>query len=236
MPGVSPSTPLVHVAAGIWTIHHPEFAVGGLGIGTRTNVFALPDGTLALHSPGPLNEAQIAAICAIGPVSTIVMPNRMHHLFSVAAAGAFPDARVIAVAGIAEKEPSLRVDETLGEQLPASLAGVADMIKLEGCPKLDEHVLFLPASRTVLAVDLAFNLHGMTGLTRFAMWINGANDRFCMTRLGKSQYIQDSRAAGRSVARMVDAWDVESVVVSHGDVLSTGGREAMRAAWAFAAA
>ncbi|GDX80408.1 hypothetical protein LBMAG42_22190 [Deltaproteobacteria bacterium] len=228
------SAPLVAVAPGIWTIHHPEFAVGGLGIGTRTNVFALADGSLALHAPGPLQADQIAAIRGLGQVSTIVIPNRMHHLFCVAAAGAFPDARVIAVAGIAEKEPTLRVAETLGEQVPDSLAGVVEMIKLEGCPKLEEHVLFFPASRTVLAVDLAFNLHGMTGFNRFAMWLNGANDRFCMTRIGKSQYIQDARAAGRSVTRMVEAWDAEAVVVSHGDVLAAGGREAIREAWAFA--
>lgn len=228
------SQPLVPVAPGIWTIHHPEFAIGGLGIGTRTNVFSLADGTLALHAPGPLEAAQLAAVRALGAVSTIVVPNRMHHLFAIAATQAFPEARVIAVAGIAGKQPGLRVDETLGEQVPASLAGVAEMIKLEGCPKLEEHVLFFPRSRTVLAVDLAFNLHGLTGFNRFAMWLNGANDRFCMTRLGKSEYIQDARAAGRSVSRMIEAWDVEAVVVSHGDVLPAGGREAMREAWAFA--
>ncbi len=228
------TAPLTVVAPGIWTVHHAEFSVGGLGIGTRTNVFRLADGTLALHAPGPLDAEQIASIRVLGDVSTLVVPNLMHHLFAVAAANAFPAARVIAVAGIAQKEPSLRIDETLGSTVPASLAGVVEVQKLEGCPKLDEHVLFFPASRTVLAVDLAFNLHGLTGFNRFAMWINGANDRFCMTRLGKSQYIQDARAAGASVSRMVEAWDVEAVVVSHGEVLQRGGREAIREAWAFA--
>ncbi len=228
------SSPLVAVAPGVWTVHHPEFSVGGLGIGTRTNVFRLPDQTLALHAPGPLDGEQREAIRALGPVSAVVIPNLMHHLFAGAALAAFPEARVIAAPGVAAKEPSLRIDEALSDTAPACFGGVVEVLRIDGCPKLNEHVLFLPATRTVLAVDLAFNLHGLTGFTRFAMWLNAANDRFCMTRLGKSQYIQDVRAAGRSVSRMVDAWDVESVVVSHGEVLPTGGREAIRQAWAFA--
>ena len=226
--------PLTAVAEGVWSIHHREFSVGGLAIGTRSNLFRLADGTLALHAPGPLDASHRAAILKLGDVSTIVVPNLLHHLHVGSAEAAFPEARVLAVPGIEAKQPTLRVHETFGPTPPASFAGVAKVLRLDGCPKLEEHVIFLPASGPLLAVDLAFSLRGMTGFTRFAMWLNDANDRFGMTRMGKSQYVQDAAAAGRSVARMVDAWDIERVVVAHGEVLETGGREAVRAAWAFA--
>ncbi len=223
---------LVSVADGLWSIHHHEFGIGVMRIGTRTNVLRLADGTLALHSPGPLDEAHLAAIRALGTVSTVVVPNLMHTSFTARAVAAFPDARVVAVAGAAAKVPGLKVDEVFGETLPGCLRGVAEGMPLAGCPALGEQVLFLPASRTVVSVDLAFNLHGATGITRALMWLNAANDRFCVTRLARASFIKDAAAARASVARMADAWDIERIVVSHGDVVSVGGRASLRAAWA----
>lgn len=35
------------VADGVWTIHHRDFSMGGMRLGTRSNLFRLADGTLA---------------------------------------------------------------------------------------------------------------------------------------------------------------------------------------------
>lgn len=232
-PGATLSA-LIPVAEGVWTIHHRTFSVGGLVIGTRSNVIRLPDGTLALHSPGPLDAAALAEVRALGTVSAILAPNLVHNLSLRTLADTFPEARVVAVPGLKARVRGLRIDEVWGDTLPGVLKGVAEVLPLDGCPKLEEQVLFLPATRTLLGVDLVFNLHGMTGFTRFAMWINNANDRMAVTRLARSQFIGDAAAAGKSVRRMVDAWDIEAVVVSHGEVFPTGGREAIREAWSWA--
>jgi hypothetical protein len=157
----------------------------------------------------------------------------MHDLYFGAAAAAFPEAKSIATAGTKAAKPTARVSEVLGGQLPTSLAGDFEMMLFEGAPKLDEHFLFHAASRTLLAVDAAFNIRGATGFLRFAMWINDANDKFCMTRLGRSQYLSDHRACAASIDRACDAWDFDRVVISHGEVLDTGGRAALREAYAF---
>ena len=222
------------LAEGLHVVDHPTFTVQGLQLGTRTTVLRLADGTLALHSPGPLSADALAEVRALGDVSLIVAPNAMHHLFLPDAVRAFPQARVAAVAAVRAKQPELVVHEVLDGKTPAALAGVVETMRLEGAPKVDEHVLWHAPSRTLVAVDLAFNLHGATGFTRFAMWLNGANDRFCVTRLARSQFIDDARAAGTSVGRMLEAWPVERVVVAHGDVRKTGGADALRGAWAFA--
>ena len=229
------STDLTPIAPNLWSVHHREASVGGMQIGTRTNVLKLPNGSLLLHAPGPLNAPSLAAIRAHGPVSHIVAPNLVHHLSLARIAAEFPEARLLAAPGLAKKVPGVRIDETLGDRVPASLADVMEMAVLEGCPALGETVFYLPESRTVLGVDLAFNLHGLTGFTRFAMWLNNANDRFCVTRLARSAFIADAPLAARSVARMLDAWEVERVIVSHGEVLESGGKDALREAWAFAA-
>lgn len=221
------------VCEGLWSVHHREFSVGGLQIGTRSNVIRLGDGSLALHAPGPLDAEALAAIRALGTVSLLLVPNRMHTLFTARVAAAFPEARVLASPGVAAACPGLTVHDTLGDTVPEPLRGVAELRELAGCPKLDERVLFLPATRTLLGVDLAFNLHGMSGLTRFAMWINQANERFCVTRLARAQFVQDAAAAQASVRAMAQAWDIERIVVSHGQVLASGGREALVQAWTF---
>lgn len=222
------------VCDGLWTIHHREFSIGGLQIGTRSNVVRLPDGSLALHAPGPLDATELAAVRTLGTVSALIFPNLLHTGFAARAAAAFPEARVFAAPGVATKVPGLRVDDFLGQSVPSVFAGVAEMLVWEGCPLVDERIFFLPATRTLLAVDLNFNLHGLTGLTRFAMWLNNANDRYCVTRLARSQYIKDAAAAGRSIRVMADAWDIDRIVVSHGEIVVSGGRSLLREAWAFA--
>ena len=66
------------------------------------------------------------------------------------------------------------------------------------------------------------------------VWLNGGVDCFCVTRMARTRFIVDKAEAGKSVARMLEAWDVNAVVVAHGDVLATGGRGALREAWSFA--
>jgi hypothetical protein len=222
------------LADNLWEIHHAEFVVGGLRIGTRTTVLRLDDGSVLLHGPGPLDAAHVASIRAIGPVGYLLAPNLEHHLFLPAAKDAFPDAAVLGVAGLAARHPTLRVDHVLDGGLPPALAGQLAVRRLDGAPKLDEHVLYHAASRTLIGADLVFNLHGMTGVTRFAMWINGANDRMCVTRLARSAFLSDARAAAASVPAMADAWDIGRVIVAHGDVFEGDGNAALREAWAFA--
>jgi hypothetical protein len=196
------SASLELVADGIWTIHHRDFAMGGMKLGTRSNVVRLPDGTVALHAPGPLTATQHDEIAALGAVSVILVPNLLHNGFCAAAARRHPEARVIAAPGTADRVKDMTIHETFGERVPTALAGVAEMMRLEGCPKMSEAVFFLPGSRTLLGVDFAFNLHGLRGFDRFAMWLNNANDKFCVTNLGRSMYVSDRAAAGRSV----DGW------------------------------
>lgn len=226
-------SPLQEISDGLWCVHHKDFSVGGLRIGTRSTVVRLRDGSLLLHCPGPLDESAFTAIRSKGDVSHVLTANRMHDLYFGAAAAAFPQAKAVAVAGVRASKPNARVDEVLGEQLPPSLADDFEMQVFDGAPKLDEHVLFHPGSRTLLAVDLAFNIRNATGFTRFAMWINDANDKFCMTRLGKSQYLSDHGACAKSIDRMCDAWDIDRIVISHGEVLGGSGRQILRDAYAF---
>lgn len=224
---------LVSLAEGLWTVDHPEFSVGGLRLGTRSTVVRQRDGGLLLHSPGPLSPEDLDALRALGPVTAIVVANQLHHLFAAQAVAAFPQAQVFAAPGAKAKQPALANATALDSAVPSALAADFDMLKLEGAKGMDERVFFHHASSTLIGVDLAFNIQRATGFFRFAMWLNDANDKLCMTRLGKSQFLSDHRAAAASVDAMCDAWPFQRLIIAHGDVVETGANPALRAAYAF---
>jgi hypothetical protein len=215
----------------LWTIDHP-FVVGGLHLGARTTVTRLGDGGLAVVSPGPLDDAQLAAIARLGPVRALVAPNLMHHLFLGAVQRRFPEARVYAPPGLAKKQPTLTM-------APLSSWPYGDTLAVHavgGMPKLEESALVHRASRTLVLTDLAFNVRPpRPWWTRTFMRMNGAFDRFGPTKLCR-RMVRDRAATAAAMARLCDE-DFDRVVVAHGDVLETGGKAALREgfAWLLAA-
>ena len=94
-------------------------------------------------------------------------------------------------------------------------------------------MFFHSSTRTLLFTDLAFNIPiGGTKGARLFYWISGAAGRFGPHRLIRFSMIRGAAEARRSVERIL-AWDFERVIVTHGDVLERGGREAVRASFSF---
>ncbi len=223
--------PLAELDRDVWTLDHP-LRVGGLALGTRTSLVRLADGGIWMLSPGPLGPVEREQVSKLGQVRAIVLPNLLHHLSARAAADAFPGARVFAVPGIERKQPALRIDERLGDEPPPLWHGALEQVRAHGVPRIDEVVFFHPRSRTLFLTDLAFNLHPTDAVTRLFMRLNGGLDRFGPTRLFRWSVLRD-RAALRGSLERILRWDFERIVVTHGEILARGGREAFRAAFAW---
>ena len=229
--------PLQHLAPDLAVLDHP-LKVGGLSLGTRTTAVRRADGSVTLISPGPLDDDSAAAIAALGPVGAIVAPNLLHHLYLAAALARFPAARLFAPAALAKKQPTLAIaGPPAAAAAAAAAAGAAAdaalmTIDVGGMPKLQETVFVHAPSRTLVATDLAFNLRPPTPwLTRTVMRFNGGFDRFGPTRIFRS--LVADRAALRASVERVLAADFDRVIVAHGQVLPSGGREALRAGFAW---
>jgi hypothetical protein len=99
-------------------------------------------------------------------------------------------------------------------------------------PVLEEVVFLHRPSRTLLLTDLAFHPTEASrpGL-RFWCRINRVQHGFGPTLMLRL-FVRD-RAALRASLDRVLAWDFDRVSVTHGEVLETGGREALRRAWAW---
>jgi hypothetical protein len=217
---------------GIWTAERPLCVIGLLEVGTRMTIVRLADGGLLLHSPAQADDATRRAVDALGPVRAILAPNRVHHFFAGDWKRAYPDALLLGVPGLPAKRKDLAFDGVLAEDPVLIFKGALEHVLFAGAPYLSELVLFHPASRTLVLTDLCMNVRTPLPRSR-AFWfrLTGAYGRLAPNFVVKIN-IRDRRAARDSVDRIL-RFDFDRVSVTHGDVLETGGRAALREAFAW---
>jgi hypothetical protein len=222
---------LTQLAADLWVATRPLPLVVG-DIGTRMTVVRLPDGGLFLHSPVRLDAETRQALDAIGSVRCVVAPSKVHHFFAGDYAAAYPMARVFAAPGLSEKRKDLSIQAVLDDEPQPAWRGAIEQHLFRGAPLLNEVVFFHPASRTLMLTDLAFNMvHPRPGRARVFCRLIGATGRFGPHRMVRLM-IRD-RAAARASVRQILAWDFDRVIVTHGEVLETGGKARIAEAFAF---
>lgn len=224
--------PLRQVDNDIWVAERPlPLPVGD--IGARMTVVRLSSGHLFVHSPVAPDDETCRALRVLGPVTAIVAPNKTHHFFLRRFQRAFPDAETWGAPGLNEKRPEIAFHHVLTDHAPAVWACDIDQVHVSGIPVLQEVVFFHRGSRTLVLTDLAFHMVGTpTGdwRRRLFLRLNGAWDRFGPTRLVRL-LIRDYQAFAYSLQRIL-RWDFDRVIVSHGSILRTGGRQAFTEAFA----
>lgn len=221
-----PSAPLYELSKNIWIAERPQ-RFYGLEVGTRMTVIRLADGSLLLHSPVSLDPRLRRELDSIGRVRFTVAPNRVHHLHAGEVAEAYPEARLWVAPELERKRPDLVFVAVLGDEAPAEWKDEVDQVFFRGRPYENEVVFLHRASRTLILCDLAFNFGPRAAApTRLLMRLLRSYGRFGPSRLDPL-LIRDRRAARISLERIL-AWDFDRVVVAHGDVLESGGREALR--------
>jgi hypothetical protein len=219
------------LAPDLWVARRPlPIAVGD--VGARMTVLRSPDGSLLLHSPVRLDAALEGALRELGRVRWLVGPNKVHHLFLGDWVKAFPGALLCGAPGLAEKRRDLAFHHVLGAANPPGWPASVELALVEGAPTLNEVALLHAPSRTLVLTDLVFNVpKDGPNRARLFHWLVGATGRFGTHRLIRLA-IRDGNATRRSLDRIL-AWDFERVVMSHGEVLETGGRHALERAFAY---
>ncbi len=214
------------LADDIWVTESPLRFLG-LEVGSRMTIVRLDDGALWLHSPVRLDASLREVVEALGTPRYAVAPNRFHHMWIGDWAEAFPDLEIHAAPGLAAKRSDVAFAGTLGDEAPEAWRGRIDQCWVRGAPMLEEVVFLHRDSRTLVLTDLAFNI-GDEGapLTKVFFRLLGRLGRFGPTALEK--VIIRDRPAARSGLETILGWDFDRIVVAHGQVLESGGRDALR--------
>jgi hypothetical protein len=221
---------LVPHAADLWSFEYELAWLGGLvPIPVRTTVIRLGDGSLILHSPGPLGPERRAELDALGRVSFLVIP-WAHGRYAAEAAHAYPAASLVAAPAPSSRRRALAFQGSIDDRAPDAWGGQVETHLVRGF-RLNEVVLFHRASRSLVIADLCFHVQrSASRATRAFCRANGVWRRFGPSRLIRLLAVSD-RAAFRSSLETICAWDFERIVPGHGDVLQQGGPAALRAAW-----
>ena len=218
--------PLRALAPDLWLAERSQ-RFYGLEVGTRMTVIRLAGGNLLLHSPVAFDARLRAELDAIGRVCFVVAPNRVHHLYAGRVREAYPDARLWVAPGVERKRPDLVYVAVLGDDAPPEWRGQVDQVFFRGRPYENEVVFFHRASRTLVLCDLAFNFGPRAALpTRWLMRLIRSYGRFGPSKL--DPWLIRDRAAARASLERILAWDFDRVVVAHGEVLESGGRDSLR--------
>jgi hypothetical protein len=220
---------LTPFAEGVWMDTAPVRFLGMQLTATMT-ILRLSDGNLLLHSPLALTPARRAAIEALGPVAHLYAPNLYHHLWIGEWAAAFPSARLHAPAGLARKRRDLRIDRVHNAAPEPALAGVIDELGIDGF-RLEESVLVYRPARTLVVADLVHNIgRPRHRWTKFYTRTMGFYDRIALSRMIRWAAFSDRGVARRSLDELL-ARPFDRLIVGHGAPLTTGGREALAAAY-----
>lgn len=195
----------------------PTVPFFGFPYPTRMVVAGLSDGSAWVWSPVALTEELATAVEAIGPLRHIVSPNKIHHLFLGEWADRWPDARLYAPPGLAQKKPELRFDAELGDEPDLAWAEDIDQVVFRGSLAMEEVAFFHRASRTAIICDL-IQRHPeskMSGWRGMLMRLDGLVGEYGSTpREWRASFLR--RGPARNARDKVLGWKADRLLIAHG--------------------
>ncbi|MFN3650598.1 MAG: DUF4336 domain-containing protein [Armatimonadota bacterium] len=220
---------LRNLATDLWIADAPA-SKAGFEFGARMTVVRLPAGGLFLHSPVTLTPELRAELDALGPVEYLISPSGMHYEDLPEHARAYPRARVYAVPGSLPKLKAL-APELLRDEPEPGWAEVLDQHVFRGSRLYDEVVFYHRPTRTLILTDLCFNIPAdRSWSTR--LWARALGVLGKVSRSRSFDLSVRDRAAAQASLRRIESWDFDRLLLTHGDWLPTGGKEAFRRAFA----
>lgn len=219
------------LAPGIGSVAAP-LKIAGAQMGTRMTLVQLADEGLALISPVPIDDRLAGEIDGWGRVRAIIAPNAFHHFYFADAARRYPEAALFAARGVAEKlDPTPSGLARLGDEPDPLWKAELDQVALLGAPRTNEVVFFHRPSRSLILTDLCFHFDPVPGgWTGLVLRLAGASGGLAVSRLMRT-LLRDRVAVRASIEKILE-WDFDRIVVTHGQVVVSGGREKLRAATA----
>jgi len=214
---------LEKIGPSLYVADGPVVSFYGFPYPTRMAVVRLSDGSAWVWSPVALSDELFGSVEAIGPVRHIVSPNKIHHLFLAEWGERWPEARVYAPPGLAQKRPDLRFDAELGDDPDPAWKADIDQVIFRGSLAMEEVAFFHHASRTAIICDL-IQRHPeatMTGWKGMLMRLDGlVGEHGSTPREWRASFLRRGKA--RVARKKVLGWKPERLLIAHGECAQTG--------------
>jgi hypothetical protein len=208
------------VAENLWVLPYSLRLFGG-DLRRVVTIVRLRSGALVIHSTGPFTPEDVAGIVRLGKPAWILDIMLRHDTFAKQGRQSFLNIPFLAPEGFSERvgfptEPLIPAPAAWGDELR--------ILRLEGIPSMQEHVVFHHPSRTLIVGDMLFNFGPDTsGWTRFlVLCAVGSKHHPGMSKPFRMA-IKDQSAFRRSVEVLM-AWDFDRIIVGHGEIIETDGK------------
>ncbi len=219
----------------LWIHDGPSVPFLGLPYSTRMTVIRLSSGELWIHSPAQLTQALKDAIDRRGDVRYLVAPNKLHHLFMADWIKAYPQAQSFAAPGLQEKRADILFNKTLTDEAEAAWRHDIQQTLFRGSKLMEEVVFYHAASKTLILTDLIenFNPEVFSTWQRWLAKLTGILAPNGKTPLDwRLSFIFGKPQARKALQQMYD-WQVENIVLAHGECVLGGGDEFLRKSFAW---
>jgi hypothetical protein len=196
----------------------------------RMTVAQLAGGRVAIWSPVPLAEPQMARIESLGDIAFLIVPGIGHRLDIKPWKARYPRAKVVCAPGARQAvEEVIRVD-AVGDVLDDP------DVHLETAPGVEDKEAVLVVRRgerlTLVVNDILAKVqhpHGL-GANIMARVLGFGVDHPETPKIGKKLYVKDALALAAEMRTWADDPDLTRIVVSHGDVIADHPGGALRRA------
>ena len=224
------------IGTSIWLAEGDIVDFYGFPYPTRSLIIQLANGDLWIWSPIRLEPDLAQEVEALGPVTHLVSPNKIHHLYLQDWQVAYPRARLWGPQSTIDKRTDLRFEAALTDTSPPDWQNEIDQFWFTGSPALDEMVFFHRASRTAILADLSENFtdtflreHWRLWQRTIARWWKIVEPfGYAPLELRLSWF---KRAAARkALGRLLES-DPEQVIVAHGEWQREGGKAYLQSAF-----
>lgn len=216
----------------IWIADGDTVSTAGFHYPTRMIVIRLDCGGLFVWSPVTLTSELKESVDALGPVTDIVGPNALHHLFIGEWGTAYPSAILHAAPGLRKKRADLSFHTDLTDAPHPNWAGELDQVVLRGNVLAEDVVFYHRKSRTVIFTDV---------LQQFPKgWFVGW--RAIIARLDlmegpvpsvprKFRLAFTQRRQARAAVRVILGWPVDNILMAHGAPVRSNAADTLRIAF-----
>ncbi|RYZ02715.1 MAG: hypothetical protein EOO73_30605 [Myxococcales bacterium] len=204
--------PLEQLSDNLWRV---QGALPGMSLERVMTVVQRGDGSLLLHSPIALNEAQQAELESLGPIAVLVVPNGGHRLDAPAYKQRYPRALVFC-----PPQAKSRVQEVVavdGTYLDYADDGVVRFEVLEGVAEAEGAMIVRSRDgQSVVLNDVVMNMDKKKDLLGyFFTTVLGSAPGPRVSRLSRLVYVKDQPALRAHLERLAALPGLARLIVSH---------------------
>ncbi len=201
----------------------------GARLQTRMVVARLAGRRLWVYSPLPMSEPLARALDALGDVTWVLSPNKIHNQGLSSFRARYPKAEIWASPGLPERRSDLSFTGVLGNAPEPAWADAIDQRATVGNCFFSEVVCLHRASRTLIVADLVETIAAETvpgQVARTLARLGGVLGRALPSP--EFRLYTDDPDAARARLDEIAAWPFERILMAHGTLVETDAHAVFR--------